>query len=293
MTARVAVITRTKNRALLLKRALNSVAQQTFQDYVHVIVNDGGDAAAVENCISSTLSDRSRVEVVHHPKSFGLAAACNSGVESSQSDLLVLLDDDDSWETDFLARMTQSLDARRSPSVCGVVCQTRIVHERIEGEAVITVGSELFNPELKELLLFQLAVKNRFTVNAFMYRRQCLDRVGLYNADLAALEDWDFNLRFMLSYDIEVLPVVLANWHWRSGLGMPQSISPGNRDHELFTNMLRNRWLREDLAGGRMGLGTLVGIATAFEDARHDLQSRTRVLGVFNRLLARFRPWRR
>ena len=291
MTARVAVITRTKNRELLLKRALKSVAHQTFQDYVHVIVNDGGDAVAVEACVASTLPDRSRVQLIHHPESRGMGGASNSGVQSSQSDLVVLLDDDDTWEADYLMRMTQAFDARRSPSVGGVVCLTRIVHERVDGDIVNTIGSKLFNPELKELLLFQLAVKNRFNPNAFLYERRCLESVGYYKTDLPVLDDWDFNLRFMLNYDIEVLQAVLANWHWRSGPGMPQSISAGNRDHELFTNMLRNRWLREDVAAGRMGLGALVGMATAFEIARHDLYERTRALGVLNRLMAKLKPW--
>ena len=285
------MITRTKNRVLLLKRALNSVAKQTFQDFVHVIVNDGGDAAAVEACIATALPDRSRVQVIHHPESRGMGGASNSGVQSSQSDLVVLLDDDDTWEADFLERMTQALDGRRATSIGGVACQTCVVRERVDGDVVTPLGSAVFNADLSELLLFQLAVKNRFSVNAFLYERRCLKEVGYYRPDLPVLDDWDFNLRFMQHYDIDVVPLVLANWHQRGGSVLSQSVSAGNRDHALFTNLLRNRWLREDIAAGRMGLGTLVGMATAFELARHDLQERTRVLGVFNRLVRRFRPW--
>lgn len=291
MTARVAVITRTKNRVLLLKRALKSVAQQTFRDYVHVIVNDGGDAAAVEACIDAAQPDRSRIQVIHHPESRGMGGASNSGVQSSQSELVVLLDDDDTWEAEFLALMTQALDRRRASTIGGVACQTRVVRERVDGDVVSPLGSSVFNAELNELLFFQLAVKNRFSVNAFLYERRCLKEVGQYRADLPVLDDWDFNLRFMQHYDIDVLPLVLANWHQRVGPGLSQSISAGNRDHALFTNLLRNRWLREDIAAGRTGLGTLVGMATAFEIARHDLQERTRVLGFVNKIVARFRPW--
>jgi len=39
--ARVAVVTRTKNRAILLERAIHSVLKQKFHDWTHVIVNDG------------------------------------------------------------------------------------------------------------------------------------------------------------------------------------------------------------------------------------------------------------
>lgn len=38
---RVGIITRTKNRPLLLRRAIQSVANQTYKNYVHIIVNDG------------------------------------------------------------------------------------------------------------------------------------------------------------------------------------------------------------------------------------------------------------
>ena len=49
--ARVAVITRTMDRPMFLERALASVAKQTFRDYVHVVVNDGGDNDAVKSAI--------------------------------------------------------------------------------------------------------------------------------------------------------------------------------------------------------------------------------------------------
>ena len=40
---KVAVITRTRNRALLLRRAARSVERQTFRAFSWVVVNDGGD----------------------------------------------------------------------------------------------------------------------------------------------------------------------------------------------------------------------------------------------------------
>ena len=50
--AAVAIITRTKDRPLLLRRAVESVLGQTHADWVHVIVNDGGDPAAVEQVVA-------------------------------------------------------------------------------------------------------------------------------------------------------------------------------------------------------------------------------------------------
>ena len=48
---KVAVITRTKNRNILLPRAINSVLSQTSPEWVHVIINDGGDTEELESTI--------------------------------------------------------------------------------------------------------------------------------------------------------------------------------------------------------------------------------------------------
>ena len=51
--AKVAVITRTKDRSEFLKRAINSVLSQTFEDWLHVIVNDGGNSKTVDFLVQS------------------------------------------------------------------------------------------------------------------------------------------------------------------------------------------------------------------------------------------------
>lgn len=44
----VAVITRTQNRPLMLRRALATLSEQTFSDYRVWVINDGGDKECVE-----------------------------------------------------------------------------------------------------------------------------------------------------------------------------------------------------------------------------------------------------
>ena len=61
---KVAVITRTKNRNILLERALKSVHQQTMEDFVHIIYNDSGDEAAVEMLLEK-YKDITIINVAH------------------------------------------------------------------------------------------------------------------------------------------------------------------------------------------------------------------------------------
>ena len=46
--ARVAIITRTKDRPILLRRAIRSALNQTFRDWLLVIVNDGGEPETIK-----------------------------------------------------------------------------------------------------------------------------------------------------------------------------------------------------------------------------------------------------
>jgi hypothetical protein len=48
----VGIVTRTKNRPILLERSIRSVLSQTYGNWVHIIVNDGGDRNALETILS-------------------------------------------------------------------------------------------------------------------------------------------------------------------------------------------------------------------------------------------------
>ena len=77
--ARVAVITRTKDRPLLLRRAIRSVLDQTFKEWLLVIVNDGGSPDSVDLVVDAMADELSgQVVVLHHPVSFGMQTAANA-----------------------------------------------------------------------------------------------------------------------------------------------------------------------------------------------------------------------
>ena len=69
----VAVITRTKDRTVLLRRAIESVIRQTFGDWVHVIVNDGGNSHELDLLVNEYASRyRGRAKVIHLAENVGI-----------------------------------------------------------------------------------------------------------------------------------------------------------------------------------------------------------------------------
>ena len=99
----VAIITRTKDRPHLLKRAIESVLNQSHTDWLHVIVNDHGCQANLEDVLTPyRAAHAERVLVLHHTGTPGMQNASNYGIQQSQSKYLCIHDDDDSWHPDFL-----------------------------------------------------------------------------------------------------------------------------------------------------------------------------------------------
>lgn len=273
---KVAVITRTKNRPLLLERAIESVLNQTYTNWQMVIVNDGGAREGVDQLVER-YQERfaGRVTVLHNDVSGGMENASNQGIRASDSDYVVIHDDDDSWAPNFLKMCVQELEEARKKfaSVMGIITDTLAVFERIERGSVVMEHTEPYIHRNAPGLLsfFNMTERNRFPPIAFLYRREVFDTIGYYDGRLPVLGDWDFNLRFMSHYDIYVIPYPLANYHLRPSATGSQgnSTMDGIASHVVYDQYVRNRLLRDGLHGEASQLGLLVNLSQQL-NALHD-----------------------
>jgi len=263
-TNAVAVILRTKDRPEFLDRALADIAAQSFSDFTVVVVNDGGaplDEAVLKR--AHPLPNGSQLLLINNSESVGRADACNVGLAATDSEFVVLHDDDDTWEPRFLELTVAFLRDPVNEVFAGVITRTNLVHEEVEDDGRITVtSSEPFNPGLRRIDLIDLAARNLFPPISFLYRRSIHDLVGGYNPDLRVMMDWDFNLRLIRHRDIAILDAPLANWHLRessTGAAANVTTTEGLR-YEQDRARLLNSLLRVDLDEGQFGLGVLVSL---------------------------------
>jgi len=282
---------------------MKSVLEQSYGDWTHVIVNDGGDPAPVDQLIAEMAAAyRGRVHLIHNSRSLGMEAASNIGLRESDSRLVTLLDDDDSWHPEFLTACVQALENRKFPSIRGVTTRAIRVIEKIEssqqGDIVTELRREKFNDDLTTIRLSELLSGNLFTINSFMYERDVIPTIGLYREDLPVLGDWEFNVRFVSKFDIDVIPLPLSYFHHRESpkaVAMANTVIAGKRDHYFYATMIRNELLRRDLVEGRVGVGTLMNLSAELKDIRLQLrQVRTRTVSgilveAFRRLKNRMR----
>ena len=263
-TPAVAVITRTKNRPLLLERAIKSVLNQSFNDFIMVIVNDGGEQKSLNRLVKKYLAQsEGRIQLLHNPKSLGMEVASNIGIKNSKSKYVALLDDDDSWHEDFLRETVGYLNETGNK---GVVTASEIVHETIRGNSMHENSRARFMPEIKNINLFTLAGRNIFPVNTFVYAREVFKKIGYYDENMKVVGDWDFNIRFIQRYNIGFINKPLAYYHQRTDTEgqIANSIVADNTEHWQAINYVLNKYMRADLDSGKIGMGLITNLSHNF-----------------------------
>lgn len=196
----VSVIIPTYNRAHVLQRAIGSVQSQTFQDFELIVVDDGSRDSTRD--LLYRYGDTLKIVFQEHR---GASAARNAGIEHARGELIAFLDSDDEWLGDKLAKQT----AHYTPERGSFICHTDEIWYR-DGRQVPQKkihrkqGGRFFERALERCLISPSSV---------MISRRLLDRVGWFDEDLPAAEDYDLWLRITAFHDVDYVPEPLVIKH--------------------------------------------------------------------------------
>lgn len=275
--ATIGIIMRTKDRPILLQRALRSVTQQAFADWHLVIVNDGGNPELVEELLSTLDTEvRKKITLISHVQSVGMEAASNAGLSKLQTKYAMIHDDDDSLHPEFLSRTTSYLDNPPHPRVKGVITRTTKIVEKITNGQVTVIEQHPFHDWAESMSLRRMIAQNFIAPICFVFDREVCHEVGAFREDLPVLGDWDFNVRFLEKYEIGIIPEFLAYYHHRLNPENPvyaNTLSGKDHLHVFYDNFLRNEWLRRDIEDGKTGIGVMANNAIALRDNAWEIRS--------------------
>ena len=98
--AKISVVIPLYNKVNYIKRALDSVLHQSFQDFEVIVVNDGSTDGS-EKVVEQYTNSRIRVINRDSPSPGGHKAR-NTGIKNAATDLIALLDADDEWNEKHL-----------------------------------------------------------------------------------------------------------------------------------------------------------------------------------------------
>lgn len=275
----VAIITRTKDRPLLLKRAAESVERQTYENYFWVVVNDGGNLREVLTIARDTVIDPSKIFICSNEHSLGMEAASNVGVNAFDSEYVVIHDDDDSWHPDFLQNTVRFLNNNHKV-YDGVITKSLYVSEEVVDNTVVEHGRTPYNDWVQNVEIAEMLTTNFFPPIAFVFRRSIWERISGFDEELPVLGDWDFNIRFLLESDIGVVPKALAYYHHRdqnqTATTYLNSVLGGVDRHAAYSSIVRNKYIRKSVGNSDYaGLAALMGSGLLQRDTRHRIASTT------------------
>ena len=201
----VSVILPTYNRARLLGRAVKSVLNQTFEDFELIIVDDGS-TDDTESVIRSF--DDERIKYIRHPMRRGVSAARNTGIKASRGRYIAFQDSDDEWLPKKLEKQVDVFENAR-PDV-GVV-YTGMWRIRRDKSIKYYPAKEV---ERKEGHIHDLLISRSLDIATAtaMVRRCCFDKVGVFDENLLAFEDYDLWLRISKYYRFKYIdePLIRA-----------------------------------------------------------------------------------
>jgi len=201
----VSVIISTFNRSERLKKAIQSVLDQTFQDFEIIVVDDASKDSteyAVKN-----FNDK-RIKYIKRSKNFGNdTKPKNEGILASKGEYIAFLDSDNTYRKDHLQALYQAIT---SDSRTDVVYGDRwLIDETGKIKPQLGVYSE-YDPAI-------LYKHNFIDTSDVLVKREALFKVGGWDERFSKYVDWNLWLRMSKAgLFFKRVPLVLTDYYLHS-----------------------------------------------------------------------------
>ena len=228
----VTIIVRTKDRPKLLKRALKSIADQTYKPIEIILVNDGGCNLDPEE-LEAILGEVS-INYIYLEKNMGRAYAGNVGIKNAQGSYIGFLDDDDEFYPEHVSVLINYLlesDLEIAYTDSLMVYQAYDPHTKeISAVDKKLVYSSDFDYDI-------IVFENYIPLMCLLFRKEVLLNSEGFDTGLELYEDWELLIRLGEKYPFKHIRKTTANYYqWSSEL----QISHMNQD--IFS--IRDSYLR-------------------------------------------------
>lgn len=183
---KVSVVIPTYKRSEFLRRALDSVLSQTWQDIEVIVVDDNGEGSPFRESTQKALdhyADDPRVRRVLNRKNMGGAMARNEGIAAATGEYITFLDDDDIYLPDKVQVQVEQMLAN-GWEMSFMDCDIR----NQEGELVDQRRHPVDTHPKNEDLLVRHLVEPLTPTDTYMYRADALRRIGGFDDVLTAQE---------------------------------------------------------------------------------------------------------
>lgn len=206
-----AIITTYKRPAEIVKRAAESVLNQTHKDLELIIVDDSPSDYELRADVRKMAEDLGeRVRYIPHEKNMGACAARNTGLQNAKGEFVAYLDDDDEWLPE---KIEKQLDIMRKNNNVALVYCGRYTYwqeqKKLVNQKVCFLRGYVFD---------ELFVKNFIGSTSFpLIRKSVIEKLGGFDVKLPAAQDYEMWLRMAKENEVDYVKEPLVKYYVHPG----------------------------------------------------------------------------
>jgi len=186
---KISVIIPTFNRIDLLKRAIDSVLNQSIKPYDIIVVDDG----SIDGTSDMIKQKYKSIKLIQQ-KNSGVSAARNNGIKNAQGDWIALLDSDDEWKKNKLEEQVNKLTDNPKYDFCHT--------NEIWIRNGIRVNQKKRHKKYGGFIFDKCLDICRISPSSVLFNKNIFNHVGWFNDKLPVCEDYDLWLRITAEFEI-------------------------------------------------------------------------------------------
>ncbi|WP_170084320.1 glycosyltransferase family 2 protein [Haloarcula rubripromontorii] len=266
----VSVVLPTYKRPDKLRSAARSVAGQTYSNIELIVVDDHSPQPAADTLAGESL-EGIEVNCVRHEENRGANQARNTGIQRAEGEYIALLDDDDAWDSEKIARQVSEME-ESADSVGVVYTGCEYDYGDYTREVIFTAEGNV----TKDLLLGESFGE----FSTLMVAADIIQQAGLPDERFPSWQDREWLIRLSLHAEFRVIQEVLTRRHCPQGTDRISNNYTEKRDISYPLMVEKHRGLaagygrkyeRAFLASLLFILGQEALRARAYSDARTQL----------------------
>ena len=201
----VSVLVKAYNHAAYVRRTIDSILAQSFQDF-EIVVTDDASTDGTADILRSYRDPRIKLATLS--VNLGISGAMNATIDRSRGRYLAILNSDD-WS--FPGRLQQQVDClARNPEISLVFGLPKMIGEHDEPvQTENDFAAPLRFPDMSRTTWLRYFFYNANCLSAptAMIRREAYKTVGAYDRRLTNLQDFDMWIRMLAAgFNIRLLP---------------------------------------------------------------------------------------
>lgn len=240
------IITTYKRDDKYISRAIESVRNQTIENIEIIIVDDNGEGTPYQQMVSELLRDFSndnRIVYLPNTTNQGAQVSRNNGIEVSKGKFIAFLDDDDEWLPDKLEQQLNVFTSSNDKNLGLVYCDYYVVNQLGNKEVIKKIDVPLYEDKraFVELLRINYIASTSFP----LIKKDCFKKVGLFDTNLKASQDYDMWVRIVKEYSINRVDKPLVKYYKHNDERITSDFRKKELAEKAFLNKHMNH-LKED-----------------------------------------------